>query len=194
MNNLTIGFGITGSFCTHDLILNEIKNLVEKGYKIIPILTDKVLTTSTRFGTAQDFILKIENLTGNKVVSTIVEAEPIGPKNLIDILVVAPTTGNTLAKLANAITDNAVTMVFKAHVRNNKPVVIGISSNDALGLNLKNIATLLNTKNIYFVPFAQDDPIKKPKSLIADYSKIEETIEGALKGEQIQPLLIKENK
>lgn len=194
MNNLTIGFGITGSFCTHDLILNEIKNLVEKGYKIIPILTDKVLTTSTRFGTAQDFILKMENLTGNKVVSTIVEAEPIGPKNLIDILVVAPTTGNTLAKLANAITDNAVTMVFKAHVRNNKPVVIGISSNDALGLNLKNIATLLNTKNIYFVPFAQDDPIKKPKSLIADYSKIEETIEGALKGEQIQPLLIKENK
>lgn len=194
MNNLTIGFGITGSFCTHDLILNEIKNLVEKGYKIIPILTDKVLTTSTRFGTAQDFILKIENLTGNKVVSTIVEAEPIGPKNLIDILVVAPTTGNTLAKLANAITDNAVTMVFKAHVRNNKPVVIGISSNDALGLNLKNIATLLNTKNIYFVPFAQDDPTKKPKSLIADYSKIEETIEGALKGEQIQPLLIKENK
>lgn len=194
MNNLTIGFGITGSFCTHDLILNEIKNLVEKGYKIIPILTDKVLTTSTRFGTAQDFILKIENLTGNKVVSTIVEAEPIGPKNLIDILVVAPTTGNTLAKLANAITDNAVTMVFKAHVRNNKPVVIGISSNDALGLNLKNIATLLNTKNIYFVPFAQDDPMKKPKSLIADYSKIEETIEGALKGEQIQPLLIKENK
>ena len=145
MNNLTIGFGITGSFCTHDLILNEIKNLVEKGYKIIPILTDKVLTTSTRFGTAQDFILKIENLTGNKVVSTIVEAEPIGPKNLIDILVVAPTTGNTLAKLANAITDNAVTMVFKAHVRNNKPVVIGISSNDALGLNLKNIATLLAT-------------------------------------------------
>ena len=194
MNNLTIGFGITGSFCTHDLILNEIKNLVEKGYKIIPILTDKVLITSTRFGTAQDFILKIENLTGNKVVSTIVEAEPIGPKNLIDILVVAPTTGNTLAKLANAITDNAVTMVFKAHVRNNKPVVIGISSNDALGLNLKNIATLLNTKNIYFVPFAQDDPMKKPKSLIADYSKIEETIEGALKGEQIQPLLIKENK
>lgn len=194
MNNLTIGFGITGSFCTHDLILNEIKNLVEKGYKIIPILTDKVLTTSTRFGTAQDFILKIENLTGNKVVSTIVEAEPIGPKNLIDILVIAPTTGNTLAKLANAITDNAVTMVFKAHVRNNKPVVIGISSNDALGLNLKNIAILLNTKNIYFVPFAQDDPMKKPKSLIADYSKIEETIEGALKGEQIQPLLIKENK
>jgi len=194
MSKLNIGFGITGSFCTHALILNEIKKLVEKGYNIIPILTDNVLSTSTRFGTASDFVSEIENITNNKVVSTIVEAEPIGPKNLIDILVIAPTTGNTLGKLANAITDNAVTMVFKAHVRNNKPVVIGISSNDALGLNLKNIATLLNTKNIYFVPFTQDDPIKKPKSLIADYSKIEETIERALKGEQIQPLLIKENK
>lgn len=193
MNKLNIGFGITGSFCTHEKILIEIENLVNKGHNVIPILTDKVLTTSTRFGSSEEFIKKVEKITQNKVVSNIVEAEPIGPKNLIDILVIAPTTGNTLGKLANAITDNAVTMVFKAHIRNNKPVVIGISTNDALGLNLKNIATLLNAKNIFFVPFGQDDPMKKPKSLIADYSKIEETIEFALRGEQVQPLLLRED-
>ena len=193
MNKLNIGFGITGSFCTHEKILIEIENLVNKGHNVIPILTDKVLTTSTRFGSSEEFIKKVEKITQNKVVSNIVEAEPIGPKNLIDILVIAPTTGNTLGKLANAITDNAVTMVFKAHIRNNKPVVIGISTNDALGLNLKNIATLLNAKNIFFVPFGQDDPMKKPKSLIADYSKIEETIEFAWRGEQVQPLLLRED-
>lgn len=193
MNKLNIGFGITGSFCTHEKILIEIENLVNKGHNVIPILTDKVLTTSTRFGSSEEFIKRVKKITQNKVVSNIVEAEPIGPKNLIDILVIAPTTGNTLGKLANAITDNAVTMVFKAHIRNNKPVVIGISTNDALGLNLKNIATLLNAKNIFFVPFGQDDPMKKPKSLIADYSKIEETIEFALRGEQVQPLLLRED-
>ena len=193
MSKLNIGFAITGSFCTHELILNEIKNLTEKGYNIVPIFTENVLNLSTRFGEAEKFYKEIESITKNKPIVSIVEAEPVGPKNLIDILVIAPTTGNTISKLANAITDNAVTMVFKAHVRNNKPVVIGVSSNDALGLNLKNIATLLNTKNVYFVPFGQDDPIKKPKSLIADYSLIEETILSALKGEQIQPLLLKEN-
>ena len=194
MEKLNIGFGITGSFCTHKLILEEIKILVEKGYNIIPILSDSVQKFSTRFGRKENFISEIERITGNVVVSNIVEAEPIGPNNLIDVFVVAPTTGNTLSKLANAITDNAVTMVFKSHVRNNKPVVVGISSNDDLGLNLKNIATLLNTKNIYFVPFGQDDPVKKPKSLIADYSKIEDTILSAVKGEQIQPLLLREGK
>lgn len=194
MEKLNIGFGITGSFCTHKLILEEIKILVEKGYNIIPILSDSVQKFSTRFGRKENFISEIERITGNVVVSNIVEAEPIGPNNLMDVFVVAPTTGNTLSKLANAITDNAVTMVFKSHVRNNKPVVVGISSNDGLGLNLKNIATLLNTKNIYFVPFGQDDPVKKPKSLIADYSKIEDTILSAVKGEQIQPLLLREGK
>ena len=194
MEKLNIGFGITGSFCTHKLILEEIKILVEKGYNIIPILSDSVQKFSTRFGRKENFISEIERITGNVVVSNIVEAEPIGPNNLIDVFVVAPTTGNTLSKLANAITDNAVTMVFKSHVRNNKPVVVGISSNDGLGLNLKNIAILLNTKNIYFVPFGQDDPVKKPKSLIADYSKIEDTILSAVKGEQIQPLLLREGK
>ena len=194
MEKLNIGFGITGSFCTHKLILEEIKILVEKGYNIIPILSDSVQKFSTRFGRKENFISEIERITGNVVVSNIVEAEPIGPNNLIDVFVVAPTTGNTLSKLANAITDNAVTMVFKSPVRNNKPVVVGISSNDGLGLNLKNIATLLNTKNIYFVPFGQDDPVKKPKSLIADYSKIEDTILSAVKGEQIQPLLLREGK
>lgn len=191
MNKLNVGFAICGSFCTFDKIIEEMRKLVDNGYNLIPILTPNANTMNTRFGDAETFNKTIEEITGKKPITTIVEAEPIGPKNLIDILVVAPTTGNTLAKLANGITDNAVTMVFKAHIRNNKPVVIGISTNDALGLNLKNIATLMNLKGVYFVPFGQDDAIKKPKSLIADYSKIEETIKSAINGEQLQPILLK---
>lgn len=191
MNKLNVGFAICGSFCTFDKIIEEMRKLVDNGYNLIPILTPNANTMNTRFGDAETFNKTIEEITGKKPITTIVEAEPIGPKNLIDILVVAPTTGNTLAKLANGITDNAVTMVFKAHIRNNKPVVIGISTNDALGLNLKNIATLMNLKGVYFVPFGQDDAIKKPKSLIADYSKIEETIRSAINGEQLQPILLK---
>ncbi len=191
MNKLNVGFAICGSFCTFDRIIEEMRKLVDNGYNLIPILTPNANTMNTRFGDAETFNKTIEEITGKKPITTIVEAEPIGPKNLIDILVVAPTTGNTLAKLANGITDNAVTMVFKAHIRNNKPVVIGISTNDALGLNLKNIATLMNLKGVYFVPFGQDDAIKKPKSLIADYSKIEETIKSAINGEQLQPILLK---
>lgn len=191
MNKLNVGFAICGSFCTFDKIIEEMRKLVDNGYNLIPILTPNANTMNTRFGDAETFNKTIEEITGKKPITTILEAEPIGPKNLIDILVVAPTTGNTLAKLANGITDNAVTMVFKAHIRNNKPVVIGISTNDALGLNLKNIATLMNLKGVYFVPFGQDDAIKKPKSLIADYSKIEETIKSAINGEQLQPILLK---
>ncbi len=185
---MNIGFAITGSFCTHNEIINEIKKLVEKGYNVLPIVTEKVYTTDTRFGLAKDFINNLEQITGNGVVHNIVGAEPIGPKGMIDVLVVAPCTGNTLAKLANAITDNAVTMTAKSLMRNNKPVVIGVSSNDVLGLNMKNFATLLNTKNVFFVPMRQDDPQKKPKSLIAFWQEIEETIISALKGEQLQPI------
>ncbi len=186
-----IGLGITGSFCTHALILEKIKHLVEKGYNIIPIFSEKVSNTNTRFGTAKEFRTQILKLTGREPVESIVDAEPLGPKGLVDVMVIAPCTGNTLAKLADAITDNAVTMATKAHLRNNKPVVIAISTNDALGLNLKNIATLINTKNIYFVPFTQDNPEKKPNSMIADYNKIEETILKAETREQIQPILLK---
>ncbi|MDD4211117.1 MAG: dipicolinate synthase subunit B [Clostridia bacterium] len=186
-----IGFAITGSFCTHQKILEIIKDLVDKGYNIIPIFSEKVSTTDTRFGTAKDFKDKIINLTNRHPIESIVDAEPLGPKGMIDVLVVAPCTGNTLAKLANAIIDNAVTMATKAHLRNNKPVVIGLSSNDALGLNLKNIATLIVTKNVYFVPFGQDNPEKKPKSLIADYNQIEKTMLEAIAEKQIQPILLK---
>ncbi len=183
-----IGFAITGSFCTHQEILKIIKDLT-KNYNIIPIVTTSVQNTSTRFGDKESFLNNLEEITHNKVIKTITEAEPIGPNGLIDVLVIAPCTGNTLAKLALGITDNAVLMTAKSHQRNNKPIVIGISTNDALGLNLKNIATLLNSKNFFFVPFRQDAPQNKPKSLVAKWDKIEETIKKALNNEQIEPLI-----
>ena len=188
---MNVGFGITGSYCTHNLILKSLKELVDKGYNVYPIITKNVEKYDTRFGNSHDFITKLKEITKNEVITNIVEAEPFGPKNLIDVLVIAPCTGNTLAKLANAITDNAVTMVAKSIMRNNKPVVIGVSTNDGLGLTMCNIAKLLNNKNFYFVPFKQDDPQNKPKSLIADWTLIEETICEALKGNQIQPVFAK---
>jgi len=189
--NKNIGFAITGSFCTHQTILTEMQNLTQKGYDLLPIVTDTVVETDTRFGTSKDFLEQVEKICGKKPITKITEAEPLGPKNMIDLLVIAPCTGNTLAKLANCIIDNAVTMATKSLLRNNKPIVIGLSSNDSLGLNLHNIATLLNTKNFYFVPFTQDDYTKKPKSLVADWSLISDTVQKALMNEQIQPLLKK---
>ena len=186
-----VGVAITGSFCTHEKILNQIKLLKEKGYNILPIISDSVKNTDTRFGKAKDFINELTTITGNEIIDSIVKAEPIGPKNLIDILLIAPCTGNTLSKLANAITDNAVLMTAKAHLRNNKPIVIGISSNDNLGLNAQNLAKLLITKNVFFVPFGQDDPINKPKSLICDWNLIEKTLIYATNGVQLQPLFLK---
>ncbi len=185
-----IGLAITGSFCTHEKILETIDKLKDK-YNIIPIVTNSVKKISTRFGKHDEFLKKLEEITKNKVIKTIVEAEPLGPQNKIDVLVVAPCTGNTLAKLALGITDNAVLMTAKAHQRNNKPIVVGISTNDALGLNLKNIATLLNSKNFFFVPFYQDSPQNKPKSLVANWELMEETIEKATLKEQIEPIFCK---
>lgn len=185
-----LGFAITGSFCTHDTILKEIQSLINKGYTIYPIVSETSAQTDTRFGSAQALLRNLENITGNKPLTTIVQVEPTGPQNLFDVIVVAPCTGNTLAKLANGVNDTAVTMAVKAHVRNNKPVVIGISTNDALGLNFKNIATLLAAKNFYFVPFGQDNFNQKPKSLVADWTKLEETILEAQQNQQIQPILI----
>ena len=187
---MNIGFGITASYCTHEQILKPLSQLVDKGYNVYPIVTENVLKYDTRFGKAEEFLKKIETITKNKVITNVVEAEPFGPKNLIDVLVIAPCTGNTLAKLSNAITDNAVTMTAKSLMRNNKPVVIGVATNDGLGLNMCNIAKLLNTQNFYFVPFKQDDPINKPKSVIADWSKIEQTMLQSLEQKQIQPLLL----
>lgn len=187
---MNIGFGITGSFCTHKQILEEIKSLVKKGYNVVPIITEVVKKTDTRFGSAKEFIKSLEETTGNMVIDDIVKAEPLGPKGIIDLIVIAPCTGNTLAKLANAISDNAVTMTAKSLMRNNKPVVVGVSSNDALGQNMQNIAKLMNSKNFYFVPMYQDDTANKPKSMVSKWNLIEETFLQAKEGNQIQPILI----
>ncbi len=185
-----VGFAITGSFCMHKKILKVLRMLKEKGYNVIPIVTDNVFYTDTRFGKSKDFIEEVENITERKVVKTIVEAEPFGPKNLIDILIIAPCTGNTLSKIANAITDNAVTMVAKSHLRSNKPVLIGVSSNDALGKNSENLGKLINAKNVFFIPFGQDDFINKPNSLISDWNLTEKAMAEADKGKQLQPIFI----
>jgi dipicolinate synthase subunit B len=191
MQNITLGYALTGSFCTIKESVKALKTLKNNyDIKIIPIFSEVVYSTNTRFGNANDLIEEVEDICKNKVIHTIVGAEPIGPKNLLDILVVAPATGNTLAKNALGITDSTVTMAIKAHLRNNKPVVLGIATNDALGGSAKNIGLLHNTKNIYFVPYRQDDPHGKNNSLICDFSLIPQTVEEALKGKQIQPIFI----
>ncbi len=187
---INVGLCITGSFCTHADILKEIKHLIEHNLNIIPIISNSVATTDTRFGKADKFIEDITFLTEKTPIKTIADAEPLGPGNLLDIMVIAPCTGNTLSKLNNAITDTPVLMAAKAHLRNNKPLVISVSTNDALSNSFKNIAELMNKKNIFFVPFAQDNPIKKPNSLISDMSLILPTIQCALTNRQLQPILI----
>lgn len=184
-----VGFAMCGSFCTFNKVIEQIRALKEKEYNVIPIMSDTAYTTDTRFGTAQGFRKEIADITENEIVHTINGAEPIGPKKLLDILVVSPCTGNTLAKLANGITDTPVTLAVKAHLRNQRPVVIAVSTNDALGTSAKNIGMLLNSKHIYFVPMRQDDFINKPNSIVADFKKIPETVDLALKGAQIQPIM-----
>lgn len=185
----TVGLAITGSFCTFDKITLVIEQLVEDGAHVIPIFSNNARTLDTRFGQADEFVKQIEKITGHEAICTIEDAEPIGPKGYLDVLVIAPCTGNTMAKLCNGITDTPVLMAAKAHLRNEKPLVISMSTNDALGMNLKNIGMLMNMKNIYFVPFGQDNYVKKPNSMIAHVELLEETIEEALKGKQIQPLV-----
>ena len=190
MQNIKLGFAVCGSFCTHSEAIKQIENLVNLGYNVIPIVSETVYATDTRFGKAADFIDKIQKITNNECIHSIKDAEPIGPKALLNALIIAPCTGNTLGKLANGITDTSVTMAAKAHLRNERPLIIAISTNDALGASAKNIGALLNCKNIYFVPFNQDLPDKKHNSCIADFNLIPETIEKALNGIQIQPILI----
>ncbi len=190
MKNITLGYAITGSFCTIRESIKALKTLSEYDIKIIPIFSETAYNTDTRFGKAADIVKEVEEICKCKAINSIVSAEPIGPKNLLDILVVAPATGNTLAKNTLGITDSSVTMATKAHLRNNKPVVLGIATNDALGASAKNIGLLHNTKNIYFVPYKQDDPHSKNNSLICDFSLIPKTVEKALNGEQIQPVII----
>lgn len=178
-----------GSFCTFSKIITELENLSKTNAVIYPIMSETSYSTDTRFGKAEDFQQKLKEITKKDIIKSVKEAEPIGPKGYLDILVIAPCTGNTLAKLANGIADTSVTMAAKAHLRNQKPVVIAVSTNDGLGNAAKNIGMLLNYKNIYFVPFRQDDCINKPNSLVADMSKIKETLETALDRKQLQPVL-----
>lgn len=189
LQGIKAGFAFTGSFCTFEKTIKELERMVTEGADVMPIISGAVDSFDTKFGRAEDWKTKIEGITGKKLVRTIVEAEPIGPKALLDILVIAPCTGNTLGKLANGITDTPVTMACKAHLRNGRPVVIAISTNDGLGANAKNLGALLNTKNIYFVPFGQDDPIKKCNSLMAKSELIIPTVLEALQGRQLQPIL-----
>lgn len=192
MRTERVGFAICGSFCTHERVLRELERLCGEYESVVPIVSETVCATDTRFGTARELLDTVERLTGRKAVSTIREAEPIGPKKLLDVLVVAPCTGNTLGKLSCGITDTAVTMAVKAHLRNERPVVLAVASNDGLSGAARNLGELLVRKNIYFVPFGQDDPAGKPCSLVADFSRIGDTVRSALEGRQIQPLLLRQ--
>ena len=184
-----IGFGITGSFCTFDKTLIGLKELVDNGYDVYPVVTYNTFNISTRFGNNEEFIKKVEDITGKKVVNKIEGAETFGAQNKMDAFVVFPATGNFIGKIANAITDNPVLMACKSTLRNNKPILIGISSNDSLGMNGINIMKLLNTKNFFFIPFSQDDYVNKPNSLISHFDLLIESLEKALVKEQLQPVL-----
>lgn len=188
MRDITLGYAFCGSFCTISQSLKELEKLSRLDIKIKPIMSEIVYTTDTRFGKASELIERVEDICHDKIIHTILQAEPIGPKGLLDIIAVSPCTGNTLAKIALGVTDTPVIMAVKAHLRNDRPVVLGIATNDALGASAKNIGLLQNTKNIYFVPYGQDDSQNKPTSLVCDFSKTEETIEKALVGKQIQPM------
>lgn len=185
----TIGIAVTGSFCTFQQIFSQLEQLAQTGASLYTIFSDNAHLTDSRFGSAATFLEKARAITGRDPITTIPDAEPIGPQALFDILLIAPCTGNTLSKLANGISDTPVLMAAKAHLRNNRPLVISLSTNDALGMNLKNIGILLNTKNIYFVPFGQDNYRKKPNSMIAHTELIPPTIQQALLGKQIQPVI-----
>jgi dipicolinate synthase subunit B len=190
LEGVTVGFALTGSHCQLQEVLPEVRKLIEEGARVVPVVSDAVGTTDTKYGPARQWIESLRQMTGEEVIGSIVEAEPIGPGKLLDVLVVAPCTGNTLAKLANGITDSAVLMAIKAQLRNQRPVVLAVSTNDGLSMNAKNLGLLLNTKNIYMVPFGQDNPQGKPTSLVARMALITETVLGALAGRQVQPLLI----
>ena len=190
LSGKTIGFAMCGSFCTFKKAISALESLSAANADIFPIMSEMSYNTDTRFGTAEAFRNKIEEITGHSIIKTVQEAEPIGPKAMLDLLVILPCTGNSLAKLSNGIADTSVTMAAKAHLRNSRPVLIAVSTNDALGCAAKNIGSLMNYKNIYFLPFAQDDCEKKPNSLVADFSKLNDACEAALDNRQLQPLLL----
>lgn len=190
METLRIGFALSGSFCTIPRVVEEIKKLTESGAEITPILSFNTASLDTRFGKAEDLRAELTAITGHKPMESLVEVEPIGPQALFDILVVAPCTGSTLGRLANGISDTPVTLAVKSHLRRSRPVILGVATNDALGASMRNISTLKNTKNIYFIPLRQDDPQNKPNSLVADFTLLDSTIAAAKGGMQIQPLFL----
>jgi dipicolinate synthase subunit B len=186
-NNL-IGFAITGSFCTISKSLDIMSDLILSGHQILPIMSETAYSNDTRFGQSREIQERVKKITGREIVHSIIEAEPLGPKIKLDAMIICPCTGNTMAKIANGITDTAVTMAAKAHLRNNNPLLIALATNDALSANLKNIGTLLSRKNIYFVPMSQDDPLSKPHSMVADFDMVKDSLEMAIQGKQIPKL------
>lgn len=189
MNAVTLGFAMCGSFCTFSPVLAQLARLREAYPEIVPIMSTASYETDTRFGTAESFRAQLAGICGRQILHTLTDVEPLGPKKPLDLLIVAPCTGNTLAKLAAGIADTPVTLAVKAHLRNERPVVIAVSSNDALCANAANIGALLNRKHYYFVPFRQDAPHAKPRSMVADFTKLRETVDAALQGEQLQPIV-----
>ena len=190
MEAIRVGFAFCGSFCTLQQAVPALERAKARYGDVTPIVSETVAATDSRFGPAHEYMREMERICGRRVIDSIPKAEPIGPKKLLDVLVICPCTGNTLAKLANGVTDTAVTMAAKAHLRNGRPVVLCPATNDGLAASARNIGALLDKKNVYFVPFRQDDPAKKPTSLVADFSKVEDTIDAALAGRQLQPVLL----
>ena len=189
LEGLVVGFAVTGSFCTLDKAIEQVQALVDAGASVVPIMSEMTSSTDTRFGSADYFRTQMQEMSKRTVISSIKDAEPIGPKKLLDALVIAPCTGNTISKLANGITDTCVAMATKAHLRDNRPVLIAVSTNDALGTSARNIGQLLNAKNIYFVPFRQDAPEGKQNSMVADFSLTVPALKDALDGKQLQPVV-----
>ena len=190
MEGIRVGFAFCGSFCTYEKAIAALERVKAEFGEVVPIVSERGASLDTRFGNAHDFLREVERICDKRVIATIQAAEPIGPKGLLDVLVIAPCTGNTLAKLAAGVTDSSVTMAAKAHLRNGRPLVIAVSTNDGLAASARNLGELVNRKNVYFVPFRQDDPDKKPSSLVADFGLVPAAIRAALEGRQLQPVLL----
>ena len=190
MEQIRVGFAFCGSFCTYDQVMPALERAKARYGDVTPIISEKSAETDSRFGPAHEFIREMERVCDRRVIDTIPKAEPIGPKKLLDVLIIAPCTGSTLSRLANGMSDTSVTMAAKAMWRNGRPVVVAVSTNDGLAGSAKNIAALLDKKHVFFVPYRQDDPVGKPTSLVADFSLVGETVEAALRGEQLQPVLL----
>ena len=191
MEDKTIGFALCGSFCTHAKAMEALEQVKARFARVVPIVSQAVADTDTRFGNAHDLMREMERICDHRVISTVKAAEPIGPQKLLDLLIICPCTGNTLGKLAAGVTDTSVTMAAKAHLRNQRPLLIAPSTNDGLSTSAASIGSLLPRKYIYFVPFGQDDPVKKPTSLVADFSQVADAASAALEGRQLQPILLR---